>query len=184
MKYVAFFRGINVGGKNKVKMDELKRLFSDCGFSDIKTYIQSGNVLFQSDQDQALLADTISGAFEKRFGFVSHIILRSADEIAAILSPFPFTEAEVQRAEASAPEVAHVYIYLSNDPIDATALEKLRQSYTGDDKLYVSEREVYLLCHQSVRDSKLAILLSKLPAPLTARNQKTMCKVFELLTGD
>lgn len=62
MKYVAFFRGINVGGKNKVKMDDLKKMFAECGFADIKTYIQSGNVVFTSDMDKDLMIDNISNA--------------------------------------------------------------------------------------------------------------------------
>lgn len=182
MDYVAFFRGINVGGINKVKMDDLKKMFSDCGFTSIKTYIQSGNVIFTSDKEKDLLLETISGAFVKQFKFQSNVILRSADEIATIMSGFPFTEAEIQQAQAIAPDVEHVYIYLSNEDIDKTAFEKLCKSYSGNDKLHMENRELYLFCHQSIRDSKLAQLLTKLNTPLTARNQKTMQKIRELLT--
>ncbi|MGL5514534.1 MAG: DUF1697 domain-containing protein [Sporomusa sp.] len=182
MKYVAFFRGINVGGKNKVKMDDLKKLFYYCGFDNIKTYIQSGNVLFVSDKDKSELAGIISSAFATRFGFQSHVVLRSADEMSVIMSDFPFTNAEIQQAERISPDVEHVYIYFSNDIIDSTIVGNLCSAYSGKYKLHRGERELYLLCYLSIRDSKLASLLAKLDTPLTSRNQKTICKIYELLT--
>ncbi len=181
MKYVAFFRGINVGGKNKVKMDELRHLFSTCGFKGIKTYIQSGNVIFESSQEKALLMDIIAQAFAKQFGFQSNVILRSIDEISAVMSNFPFTDEEIKQAETITPDVEHVYIYFSKDAIDTAALEELYRTYDGNDKLYIGRQEIYLLCYQSIRDSKLAVLLARLAIPLTARNRKTIGKIYELL---
>jgi uncharacterized protein (DUF1697 family) len=181
MKYVAFFRGINVGGKNKVKMADLKQLFYDCGFYAVKTYIQSGNVIFESDQDGSLLPDVISHAFEKRFAFHSYVVLRSGDEITAMMSALPFTKEEIKQAEAEAPEVEHVYVFMSNGDVDLAAAETLRLAYGGQDKLSAGKRELYLLCYHSVRDSKLAASLSNLGTPLTSRNQNTMLKICELL---
>lgn len=183
-KYVAFFRGINVGGKNKVKMADLKQLFHDCGFRDVKTYIQSGNVIFKTDQDKSLLPDVISHAFEKRFSFPSHVILRSGDEMSAIMSALPFSKEEIEQAEAKAREVEHVYIFMANDSINPAAAEALCSAYDGEDKLSVGKRELYLLCYHSIRDSKLATSLSKLGVSLTSRNQKTMLKICELLDAD
>ena len=184
MKYVAFFRGINVGGKNKVKMADLKQLFHDCGFCEVKTYIQSGNVLFESDKDKHLLPDIIFHAFSERFGFQSHVVLRSGDEISEIISALPFTKEEIELAESELPEVEHVYVFLSNGNIDFAAAETLRLIYDGEDKLYVGKRELYLLCYHSVRDSKLAASLSRLDASLTSRNLKTMLKIHEWLGPD
>lgn len=183
-KYVAFFRGINVGGKNKVKMADIKQLFLDCGFRDVTTYIQSGNVIFKSDQDKSLLPDVISHAFEKRFAFPSHVILRSGDEISAIMSALPFSKEEIEQAEAKTTEVEHVYVFMANDYIDSSVAETLCSAYDGEDKLSVGKRELYLLCYHSIRDSKLATSLSKLGLSLTSRNQKTMLKICELLDAD
>lgn len=183
-KYVAFFRGINVGGKNKVKMVDLKQLFHDCGFHGVKTYIQSGNVIFESDQDEAFLSDVIFHAFEKRFTFQSHVILRSSDEIFSIMSALPFTKEEIKQAEEKTPEVEHVYVFMSNDSINPAAVKALCSTYDGEDKLSVGKRELYLLCYDSVRNSKLVTLLSKLGISLTSRNQKTMYKICELLDTD
>lgn len=183
MKYVAFFRGINAGGKNKVKMNDLKQLFYNCGFREVKTYIQSGNVIFESDMDRDLLPDTILRAFSGRFGFQSDVILRSGAEISEMISALPFTKEQIEEAEAKTPGVAHLYIFMSNDVIGYTAneVEALRRAYQGDDELCLGKREFYLLCSRSIRGSKLAAALPKLDASLTSRNWKTMLKINALI---
>ncbi|SMC49398.1 DUF1697 domain-containing protein [Papillibacter cinnamivorans] len=184
MKYAAFFRGINVGGKNKVKMADLKQLFQDCGFGRVQTYIQSGNVLFESDEAEHLLPDLISHAFTERFGFKSPVVLRSGDEISEILSAEPFAKEDIEQAEAKNPEVEHLYVFLSDGNIDPAAAETLRLAYGGEDMLFVRKRELHLLCSHGVRDSKLAASLSKPGAPMTFRNRKTLLKIHELLGAD
>jgi len=73
--------------------------------------------------------------------------------------------------------VEHIYIYLSDSAPDIEKANRLCASYTGNDKFEIMNREIYLLCFQSIRDSKLAALLTKLPQPLTARNLKTIKKI-------
>ncbi len=163
-----------------MKMADLKQLFHDCGFRGVKTYIQSGNVLFESDQDQHLLSDIIFHAFSERFGFQSHAVLRSGDEISEIISALPFTKEEIEPAKSDFTEVEHAYVFLSNDNIDSAGAEKLYLTYDGEDKLFVGRRELYLLCYHSIRDSKLAASLSKLDTSLTFRNLKTILKTQEL----
>lgn len=180
MNWVAFFRGINVGGKNIVKMEDLRQLFTDLGLCDVKTYIQSGNVLFTSSQDEAALSACIGPAFAARFGFSADVVLRTGAELSGLLRGLPFSAAEVESATADAPDVEHLYVYLSAHPVDRPRLEQLCAAYSGQDKLHIAEREVYLLCRQSVRDSKLALLLAKLPQALTARNLKTIAKLEHL----
>lgn len=181
MRYAAFFRGLNVGGKHKVKMADLKQLFEDSGFGGVKTYIQSGNVIFESGRDARLLPGMIAIAFAERFLFRTPVVVRSAAEIAAIVSALPFTDAEIARAEAANPDVAHVYYYLCDNAIDPAAAQALRASYHGDDRFAAGERELYLLCMQSIRDSRLAASLMKLDETLTVRNHKTMQTILQLL---
>lgn len=180
-KYIAFFRGINVGGKNRVKMAELKQLFVELGFQDVKTYIQSGNVIFAADQDKRAVTARISEAFATKFGFPSAIVIRTRTEIEHIMNALPFQAAAIESAEKENPEVEHVYIYLSDCPVDRQRMEALCADYAGKDQLHITEQEIYLLCFQSIRDSKLAALLGKLPQSLTARNIKTMNKIKALL---
>lgn len=148
------------------------------------TYIQSGNVIFKSDQDKSLLPDVISHAFEKQFAFQSHVILRSGDEVSAIMSALPFSKKEIEQLEEKTPEVEHVYVFMANDYIDPATTEALCSAYDGEDKLSIGKRELYLLCYHSIRDLKLAASLSKLGVLLTSRNQKTMLKIGELLDAD
>ena len=177
MRYAAFFRGLNVGGKNSVKMSELRQLLAGLDFQNVKTYIQSGNAVFSSDMEQRLLAPTIEQAFEERFGFHSTVAIRSDAEIAHIDDSLPFGAAEIEQAQNEDPGVEHIYVYLSESSLDTESIAALCASYDGKDRLHIMDREVYLLCFQSIRDSKLAALLTKLPQQLTARNLKTMKKI-------
>jgi len=181
MKYVAFFRGLNVGGKNIVKMADLRRLFTGLGFLDVQTYIQSGNVVFTSETEQCLLIPAIEQAFEKQFGFSSAVVIRSGDEIKNIIGSLPFSAAEIERAQNENPDVEHVYIYLFNDTIDIEKVDHICASYGGKDKYHIINRDLYLLCFQSVRDSKLAAMLMKFPQPSTSRNVKTMKKISMMM---
>jgi len=180
VKNVAFFRGINVGGKKIVKMSALNQLFFGLGFLDVRTYIQSGNVIFTSDMEQHLLTPLIEHAFEKQFGFPSAVVIRSTIEIQSIIDSLPFGAAEIEQAQSENPNVEHIYIYLSNSIIDIKKVNQLCTSYNGKDRVQIRNREVYLLCFQSIRDSKLATLLTKLPYSLTSRNLKTMEKISSM----
>ena len=181
VKCVAFFRGINVGGKNIVKMSELRQLFNDLGFQDVTTYIQSGNVIFTSDLEQHKLVPLIEDRFIKQFAFQSAVVIRSSAEIVKIVASLPFEAVEIEQAVSENPAVEHLYIYLSNDPFDIEMVSRICASYNGKDKYQIINRELYLLCFQSIRDSKLAALFTKLPQPPTARNLKTLNKIMRAI---
>ena len=90
MKYIALLRGINVGGKNKVAMVDLKQCFEDTGFVDVSTYINSGNVLFSSDEQSPVkLVNLCEQAIEKKFGFHVVCSVISADDLAEALKNAP-----------------------------------------------------------------------------------------------
>ncbi len=180
MQYVAFLRGLNVGGSHTVKMAELRQLFSDCGLEAVQTYIQSGNVLFESSLEEAALPARIGDAFKARFGFPGDAVVRSAAELAALLENLPFSAGAMAQAEAADPKTTHVYVYLSNGRIDPDAALALQSAYGGEDLLVPGERELYLLCKQSVRLSRLAASLARLDASLTARNLNTLRAVAAL----
>lgn len=90
MTYVALLRGINVGGKNKVAMLQLKACFEAHGFSNVATYINTGNVIFTSDQtDQSQLVQTIEHAIEKQFGFAVRVVVRDESNIELVVGKIP-----------------------------------------------------------------------------------------------
>ncbi len=181
MRYVALFRGLNVGGRNIVKMAELKAMLTELGLEDVRTYIQSGNALFSSGEGEAALSLAIERAFTDRFGFHSGVALRAQDELAAIVSGVPFSLEEIVAAEKAAAGAEALYCYLLAETAPRAEIEMLCASYTGRDRLVASGREIYLLCRQSIRDSKPAMSLQKLALPMTSRNLKTLRKLYELM---
>jgi len=182
--YIALLRGINVGGKNIVKMAELKKLFENLGFTDVKTYIQSGNVVFDAPPDPAKVTEKIRAGFKSAFGFDSAVILRTRDDVVDIISKLPFSPDELAAAEAANPDVEHLYVYLLDDAPPVEEIARLESGYSGPDKIVAARREIYLLCHQSVRDSKLAASLGTLGVPMTARNWKTVTRLHNIMEAE
>ena len=90
MRYIAFLRGINVGGKTKVPMSELKKTLEELGFTDVKTLLNSGNVVFSSDENSHLLSEKIEQKLEKTFGFFIRVMVRTQKEIQELIDSDPF----------------------------------------------------------------------------------------------
>src|SRR5262249_7219030 len=89
--YVALLRGVNVGGRNLIKMPELARIFKEAGFNDARTYIQIGNIIFSSrSTDPAALTKKIERALMKELGYPVAVILRTLSELEALISREPF----------------------------------------------------------------------------------------------
>lgn len=183
MKYAALFRGINVGGKNTVKMDDLKQLFLKLGMHKIKTYIQSGNVVFETNLDKASLQNVIYTGFAECFGFESNVIIRNLNEIEALIKRIPFSAEEIAAAEAADPEVEHLYIYFLEHIPNQTLMDDICKEYVGPDTLQVGKSEIYFLCHQSIRKSKLAIRTARIFDSSTVRNWKTVNKLYDMLNS-
>lgn len=181
MRYAALFRGINVGGKNRVKMDELTRLLLDLGLGRVKTYIQSGNAVFESELDEAALQKAIGEGFAARFGFECAVMLRSADEMNALIKALPFPADKIAAVEAAAPDTEHLYVYFLEHPPEQAALNAL-SALPGPDLARPGTRELYLLCYESVRLSKLAIRAAREFSPATVRNWNTVQKLYDMLT--
>ncbi|OJU09160.1 MAG: hypothetical protein BGN88_08390 [Clostridiales bacterium 43-6] len=182
MKYVVLFRGINVGGKNIVKRNDLKQLLLDLELKNVQTYIQSGNAVLESDFTETALQNKIHDGFAKRFGFESGTIIRNIDEMQCLLAQLPFSPDEITVAETADPQVEHLYVYLLNHPPEQSRLDAIRMEYGSPDMLRVGKRELYLLCHQSIRKSKLAVHTSKTFESATVRNWKTVGHLYHMLT--
>jgi len=91
--FISLFRGVNVGGHNKIKMDALRSLYQSLGFRNTRTYIQSGNVVFVAkERNPALLTKKIHDAMEKTFDFCPVIVLRSANELRSAIAASPFAK--------------------------------------------------------------------------------------------
>ncbi len=177
--YAAFFRGINVGGKNAVKMPQLKQMIEGIGLSSVRTYIQSGNVVFCAEESEPVLKERITNAFMAAFGFESHVVIRSGEEISTILAEFPFSEEQCMEA-SSATEAVTRYVFLYDQAPLQDAFAQAVSSYSGRDLAFLKGRNLYLLVFESVRDSKLAVALQKIPEAVTVRNWNTLNKIAQM----
>lgn len=183
MKYAVLFRGINVGGKNIVKMNDLKQLFFDLRLKNAETYIQSGNAVFETDIEEAPLKALIEEGFSQRFGFESTIMIRNIDAIKALVEGLPFSKEEISEAEAADPAVEHLYVYFLDTIPEKPKIDALCNKHTGTDIIRPGKKELYLLCRQSIRKSKAASQIAKDFSPATARNWKTVDKLYTMLLG-
>ncbi len=177
--YIAFLRGINVGGKNIIKMKDLKMHFKNAGLSEVQTYIQSGNILFRSEADEKSLIELIEGILQSEFELTVPVIIRTSEELNNILSRLPFSEEEVVRAEKS-PDAESLYVALLRHNPSQENIEKLLHYKNENEKCEICGREVYLIFSNSIRNSRLASNLHKLDASATVRNWKTLLKLNEI----
>ena len=177
--YIALLRGINVGGKNIIKMIELKRVFESIGLCEVQTYIQSGNVLFKSKDGEELLQKKIEHEIWETWGYSVTVVLRTVTELEQIIINCPFSENEVSEAE-SLSDTECLYVSLMTCVPIQEKIECLN-AYRNESDLYqIIGRDVYLLFHHSIRNSKLANNLKKLDVPATVRNWKTINKLAAL----
>lgn len=177
--YIALLRGINVGGKNKVKMEALKRMFERLGLCHVRTYIQSGNVVFKSNEEAETLQRRIEHEFEQDFGFSTIIVLRTVEELEGLIKDCPFSKEDIEEAEGAS-EAKSLYVALLLQNPSQEGIERLSAYRSGSDEFRIEGRDVFLLFHHSIRDSKLANNLHKLDVPMTVRNWKTINKLAEL----
>ena len=181
MTYIALLRGINVGGKRIVKMAELKNVLLALGLKDVKTYIQSGNVLFRLDEKVDVLA--VQGEIEKEikrvWGFDVPVVMRSVGELEQLIKRCPFSDDEVKQAERQSGKESLYVSFMASVPGNERV--NLLKAYESEHESYfVIGREVYLLFRDSIRNSKLASNLQKVDAASTVRNWKTVNKLYEL----
>ncbi|WP_407272801.1 DUF1697 domain-containing protein [Radiobacillus sp. PE A8.2] len=178
--YIAFLRGINVGKKNRMKMADLRQRFENIGLHDVQTYIQSGNVIFESEEHEDELRNRIESEIDATFGAKIPVILRNSEELKALIRKCPFTDDQVRKAERSAVGESLYVSLLLHEP----ALEKVDDlhDYLFEDELYfLIGRDIYLLFGTSIRNSPLASKVDKLGVPSTVRNWKTLCKLVSLI---
>ena len=176
--HIALLRGINVGGKNRLPMKDLAAMFVDAGCEGVRTYIQSGNVVFRADPTLADEMPTlISASIERQFGYEITVVTRSAPDIEAVVRANPYIEAG---AEA---DKLHV-VFLADAP-DAERIEGLDPDRSPPDEFVVRGREVYLHCPDGMARSKLtnAWFDSQLSTVSTMRNWKTVSKLLELASN-
>ncbi len=175
--FVALFSGINVGGNRIVKMAELKAFFSELGFEDVATYIQSGNVVFTAgDGDAAGLTARLEKAFEERWGFRSRIMVRDAAWLERLVAENPYPEVAGDHTKL------HAYA-LERKPTDQE-LVPVAERCTGPERFEVRGDALYLHAPDGLGKSKFAEVLPRvLKVPGTARNWRTVLALLGMARG-
>lgn len=163
--FIALLRAVNVGGTGKLPMSELKALCEAAGFSKVRTYIASGNVLFESGMPPGEVKALLEARLESYAGKPVGVAVRTADEMAGVLKANPFPDADPNRTVA---------IFLDQPP-PANALEDVRGR--EDEELRLGTREVYVRYGAGMGHSKLKVPSAKAG---TARNMNTVAKLVEL----
>ncbi len=168
--YVALLRGINVGGRT-LRMEALRPVIAGMGLQDVRTYIQSGNVLFRSDG--AVEAAELERAIADAFGMPVGVLLRTADEMAAVSRANPFVGRDGN------PRHLHV-TFLANEPAGDLA----GVSHPPEEH-HLAGREIYLLCPNGYGESKLgnAFFERRLKVAATTRNWATVMRLTEMAAG-
>lgn len=174
--YIALLRGINVSGHKIIKMELLRKALSELHFENIATYIQSGNIIFQSTVTDALqLEKQISLLIYKHFGFDVPVMVLTPESLKKVVTDNPYESQKIE--DPAQPYVA----FLSEVPAQP-ALSSLKAIDFGKDTFVNIDNTLYLHYADSAGNTKLsnAVIESKLKLKATSRNWKTINKLIEL----
>jgi uncharacterized protein (DUF1697 family) len=163
--FIALLRAVNVGGTGKLPMTDLKKLCTGAGFTNIETYIASGNVVLDSDGSEAEVKAALEACLKRYAGKPVGVMVRTGPEMAAVLKNNPFPKAAPNRTVA---------VFLDRPPA-RDALETV--SNRNDEEVALGRREIYISYGEEMGRSKL-----KVPAAAagTARNMNTVAKLAEM----
>jgi len=171
--YISILRGINVSGQKKIRMVELKSLYESLGFENVQSYVQSGNVVFDSEEQDAIkLRGTIEAQIESTFGFSVPVLIRTGDDFQRIIKSHPFKDKEAIRV---------LVTFLYQRP-DESKQEELRHYKDKVDHFAIGEQEIYLFCPGGYGKTKLSntFFEKKLGVICTTRNWKSVNALYEM----
>ncbi|MDP6421490.1 MAG: DUF1697 domain-containing protein [SAR202 cluster bacterium] len=173
--WVAFLRGINVGGRNALRMKELATALADADCGDVMTYLQTGNVVFRSSESSAAALEARIERVVKAIRDIEvRVLALSSEELRKAIAANPFPQAE------SAPKTLHLF-FLSKPPVDPDA-ESLDALKADDESFVLTDGVFYIHAPNGMSWSKLAARVEKLlGVDATARNWRTVSKVMEMV---
>ena len=173
---IAMLRGVNVGANNRIKMENLRALFAAMKLRDAQTYVQSGNVVFRTDErDSTKLAKKIEAAFERKFGFHSDVICRTTAEMKAVVAKNPFAKRrDIHPAKL-------LVTFLSADPGEAARAE-IRKVKVDPEELWIEGSECFVYFPDGMGRSKFSWpkIGQTLKVSGTGRNWNSVTKMLEM----
>ncbi|TMV50762.1 DUF1697 domain-containing protein [Paenibacillus mesophilus] len=174
--YIALLRGINVNGQKLIKMDHLKSIFESMPVSRVRTYIQSGNVLFEvEDRGTDQIRESIESKLKDALGYKVDVVVRTKDELELTVADNPFEE-------DGAPDDGKIYVSFLSEKPTAEALRVLASFQSDVDEYRVAGREVYIRCRGQYGKSLFSnnFLEKKLGVIATTRNWQTVNKLVSM----
>jgi uncharacterized protein (DUF1697 family) len=176
--FIALLRGINVGGKNLIPMAELRALSERLGYRNVRTFIQSGNVVLEGAGKPAEVEAKLEAGITRRFGLAIPVVVRTAARFAAYLDENPLRE-------ASARDPSHVLLGLSKARPASGAVEALRERAAAGERIEAAGDAIWFHYPAGIARSKLtpALIDRLVGSSLTARNVTTVGKIVELAGG-
>jgi uncharacterized protein (DUF1697 family) len=170
--YIALLRGVNIAGHGRIKMDRLRQVFRGLGYTDVATYIQSGNVIFTSDVP--VLATGLESAIEAELGMDVTVVVRTSSELKSIVRANPFAHADSSKL--------HLGFMAERPP--AAAVQQLELQRFAPEEAIVEGAEMWLHLPNGMGRAKLPDYLDRrLNVPVTIRNWNTVMKLVELAGG-
>ncbi|RJQ17050.1 DUF1697 domain-containing protein [Candidatus Woesearchaeota archaeon] len=167
--YISLLRAINVGGQKKIPMDALKKLYASLNLKKVKTYIQSGNVVFQSP---AIKEETIEKAIQKHFGFDVAVLIRTPEELKKIIAKNPFAKKDSGR----------IYVVFLSDVPKKIPLDKINSMRHPSEEFFISGKEIYLFYPNGYGRTKLSntFFEKTLNVTATTRNWNTVTALMHI----
>jgi uncharacterized protein (DUF1697 family) len=176
--YIAMLRGINVGGHNTIKMEHLRALCSDSGFQNVETYVQSGNIVFQTRiEDPSNLSRRISEKILRASGFDVPVIVRSSIEMRSVIANNPFLKEK-------GIDSSKLHVTFLSETVQESVLKRLERLLKNPDRFYGAPREIYLYCPGGYGRTKLSnnAIEKALSVRATTRNWKTTNTLLEMVS--
>lgn len=174
-RYVALFRGINVGKAKRIAMADLRSLLAGLGYQDVKTLLNSGNAVFGAKaQPPARMAARIRAVVAEELGVDAVVLVKSAAEVEAVIRE--------NRLAAIASDDSRLLVAMDQGGVASAALRKLARGDWGDERVHVGKHALYLWCANGILASPAAeTLLRTLGPGCTTRNWATLRKIHALL---
>ncbi len=176
MKYIVLLRGINVGGKNKLKMADLRAMLEAMNFADVQTYIQSGNIIFEcAETPNSTLEERIKTQIMETFGYDIPVLALTMDELQNIFSNNPFL---TKRNE----DITKLHVTILKQTPDNERVDSIKDIKHKADEFEIKNKLIYLFCPDGYGRIKFTnnFFESKLKVQATTRNWKTITKLVEL----
>lgn len=174
--YTALLRGINVSGQRMINMKDLKALFQKAGYGNVMTYIQSGNIVFESDEKNTkTLIKNIGEMIKQHYGFEVPVMVLWKEDIDTILANNPYFDGKK--------DITKLHVTLLDTTPNAKLLADTRDEKYQSDEFHIEEKIIYLYCPDGYGMTKFSTMFfeKKLAVTATTRNWKTMQSLQKLM---